>query len=116
MHAKKITLTNGASNLDVVASDETYRNGIAEGAHFDGATLTRISFVECDLYWASFSVATLSHVVFDNCDLRGADFADSTLDNCRFVRCDLGPDALGGKTVFDGADLSSVVFEGCNGP
>lgn len=108
-------MRNSANNCDAEVSDETFTDCVAEGVHFDGASLTRVSFIRCDLYWATFSLATLTSVTFDHCDLRGADFGDVTLVDCRFIDCDVGTDAIGGETSFEGTDLSSVDFVNCRG-
>lgn len=110
-----IAMMNSADNMDAIACDQAFTDCIAEGSHFDGAALTRVSFTSCDMYWASFFMAHLTDVTFDRCDLRGSDFKESVLCNCRFVDCDLGTDAIGGQTTFDGTDLSSVQFIRCRG-
>ncbi len=46
-----LTMCNSADNADTVAQDETYVDCIAEGSHFEGAMLTRVTFTDCDLYW-----------------------------------------------------------------
>lgn len=106
---------NSADNRDVVAINLYYSDCIAEGIHFDDAQLTRINFVRCDMYWASFFCAKLVNCSFEQCDLRGSDFKASRLINCRFIDCDLGTDAIGGDTQFDGVELSSVEFLNCRG-
>lgn len=110
-----IDMFNSADNSDVVATDLSYTDCIAEGVHFDDAQLTRINFVRCDMYWASFFRAELVNVSFEHCDLWGSDFKASRLINCRFIDCDLGKDAIGGDTQFGGASLSSVEFLNCLG-
>ncbi len=55
----------------MVVQDESYVDCIAEGSHFDGAKLTRVTFTGCDMYWASFFMAELTDVTFERCDLRG---------------------------------------------
>lgn len=111
----KIDMSTSADNSEVVASDLAFSDCIAEGVHFDFAQLTRTVFSRCDMYWASFFRARLEDVTFDRCDLRGSDFKNATLANCRFLNCDLGTDAIGGKTKFDGTDLSTVEFDNCRG-
>nr|WP_261343032.1 pentapeptide repeat-containing protein [Rosistilla oblonga] len=101
--------------MDVVAQDQTFTDCIAEGSHFEGATLTRVTFTRCDLYWASFFMALLADVTFDQCDLRGSDFKDATMRYCRFLNCDIGTDAIGGQTEFGDNDLSTVQFINCRG-
>lgn len=108
-------MQNGADNMDVCADNLTFTDCIAEGANFDGATLTGVNFVRCDLYWAAFFMASLTDVTFERCDLRGADFKETIFVKCRFINCDVGADALGGQTKFDKADLSSVEFVNCRG-
>lgn len=103
--AKSISLQNFADNMDVVAEDRTFSDCVAEGSHFEGASLTRVIFSRCDLYWASFFMARLTDVTFDHCDLRGSDFKEAILTNCRFLNCDVGTDAIGGPTQFDDVDL-----------
>ncbi|TWU59509.1 Pentapeptide repeats (8 copies) [Crateriforma conspicua] len=110
-----ITMQNSADNMDVVAQDQTFADCIAEGSHFEGATLTRVTFTRCDLYWASFFMAQLTDVTFDRCDLRGSDFKDATMRDCRFLNCDVGTDAIGGQTEFGDTDLSTVQFVNCRG-
>lgn len=112
---KPISMQNSADNTDVVAENQSFTDCIAEGAHFDSASLTRITFTRCDLYWASFFMARLTDVTFDHCDLRGSDFKEATLSNCRFLSCDVGTDAHGGQTQFDDTDLSTVQFVNCRG-
>ena len=112
---KTISMKNSADNTDVIAEDQTFADCIAEGSQFDCATLTRIRFTRCDLYWASFFMAKLNDVTFDHCDLRGSDFKETVFNNCRFLNCDVGIDAVGGKTQFDDADLSTVEFIDCRG-
>ena len=108
-------MQNSADNMDVVAHDETFTHAIAEGSHFEGAKLTRVTFTCCDLYWASFFMAQLTGVTFDRCDLRGSDFKDAIMCDCRFLNCDVGTDALGGQTEFGDTDLSKVQFVNCRG-
>ena len=108
-------MSNSADNCDIVASDLSFADCIAEGVYFETTRLTRISFSRCDMYWASFLMAQLDEVTFDHCDLRGADFTEAVLTNCRFLHCDVGTDALGGETQFDGVDLSTVEFLNCRG-
>ena len=110
-----IQMQNSADNTDAIVCDETFVDCIAEGVHFESASLTRVTFVRCDLYWASFFLSTLTDVTFDHCDLRGSDFKDSTLVNCRFMNCDVGTDSIGGETQFGDIDLSSVQFANCRG-
>ncbi len=110
-----IKMANSADNCDLVASNQSFFDCIAEGAYFDAARLTRISFTRCDMYWASFLMARLEEVTFEECDLRGADFTEAMLKHCHFIQCDVGTDALGGETKFDGVDLSSVEFLNCRG-
>ncbi|WP_413432610.1 pentapeptide repeat-containing protein [Crateriforma spongiae] len=110
-----IKMQNGADNMDVVAQDQTFADCIAEGSHFEGATLTRVTFTRCDLYWASFFMAQLTDVTFDRCDLRGSDFKEATLRDCRFLNCDVGTDAIGGQSEFGDTDLSTVQFVNCRG-
>ncbi len=99
----------------MVVQDESYVDCIAEGSHFDGAKLTRVTFTGCDMYWASFFMAELTDVTFERCDLRGADFKKTKMRNCRFLSCDVGNDAIGGKTEFGDTDLSTVQFVNCLG-
>lgn len=113
--ASSIKMRNSANNMDVVAQDQTFADCIAEGSHFEGATLIRVTFTDCDLYWASFFMAELTDVAFERCDLRGSDFKEATMRNCRFLSCDVGDDALGGKTEFGDTDLSTVQFTNCRG-
>ncbi|WP_306796934.1 pentapeptide repeat-containing protein [Rhodopirellula halodulae] len=113
--SSSITMRNSADNMDVVAQDETFTDCIAEGSHFEGAKLTRVTFTRCDLYWVSFFMAQLTDVTFDRCDLRGSDFKDATMRDCRFLNCDIGTDALGGQTEFGDTDLSTVEFVNCRG-
>ena len=113
--ASSIKMRNSADNMDVVAQDQSFADCIAEGSHFEGATLTRVAFTDCDLYWASFFMAELTDVTFERCDLRGSDFKEAKMRNCRFLSCDVGDDALGGKTEFGETDLSTVQFTNCRG-
>lgn len=113
--SNSISLQNSADNMEVVAEDQNFLDCIAEGSHFEGASLTRITFSRCDLYWASFFMARLTDVTFDHCDLRGSDFKEAILVNCRFLNCDVGTDALGGATQFDDTNLSTVQFVNCRG-
>ena len=108
-------MQNSADNMDTVAEDQAFTDCVAEGSHFERATLTRITFTRCDLYWASFFTARLTDVTFDNCDLRGSDFKEAKLTNCRFMSCDVGTDAIGGETEFGDIDLSTVQFVNCRG-
>ncbi len=110
-----ILMQNSADNMDVVVEDQAFKDCIAEGSHFEGAILTRVTFTRCDLYWASFFMAHLTDVTFDHCDLRGSDFKEVVFANCCFVNCDVGTDANGGQTQFDDTKLSSVQFVNCRG-
>jgi len=110
-----ILMKNSADNMDIIAEDQSFQDCIAEGSYFSGATLTRVTFTRCDLYWASFFMAQLTDVTFEQCDLRGSDFKEAVFANCRFVNCDVGTDAIGGRTKFDDANLSSVQFVNCRG-
>ena len=110
-----LTMCNSADNADTVAQDETYVDCIAEGSHFEGAILTRVTFTDCDMYWASFFMAELTDVTFERCDLRGSDFKKAKMRNCRFLGCDVGDDAIGCKTEFGDTDLSTVQFVDCFG-
>ena len=53
-------MQNSANNEDLVASDETFEDCIAEGSRFDCAKLSRVTFRRCDMYWASFFLAHLT--------------------------------------------------------
>ena len=108
-------MQNGADNEDIVVRDMVFENFIAEGVHFDCATLAHVIFRSCDMYWASFFLAHLADVTFDQCDLRGADFKEATFVNVQFLDCDVGTDAIGGETQFDDTDLTGVKFERCRG-
>lgn len=108
-------MSNFADNGDIVASNQTFEDAIAEGARFDCAELTDVTFRRCDLYWASFFMTRLVNVTFEDCDMRGADFKDSTWTKVQFINCDVGTDAIGGETQFDNTDLSSVNFKNCRG-
>ena len=110
-----LTMCNSADNADSVAQDETYFDCIAEGSHFEGAILTRVTFTDCDMYWASFFMAELTDVTFERCDLRGSDFKKAKMRNCRFLGCDVGDDAIGCKTEFGDTDLSTVLVWHYNG-
>ena len=113
--AKTITMLNSADNEDVVATDDHFVDCTAEGARFDCAQLTGVTFTRCDLYWSSFFMPHLTNVTFDQCDLRGSDFKDSILLDCHFLNCDVGTDAIGGDTSFDGTNLDAVQFMNCRG-
>ncbi|MCC9658533.1 pentapeptide repeat-containing protein [Rhodopirellula halodulae] len=108
-------MQNSADNTDVIATDQTFTECIAEGSHFEGAILTRVTFTRCDMYWASFFMTYLIDVTFNDCDLRGADFKAATMRGCRFLNCDVGTDAIGGQTEFGDTDLSTVQFVNCRG-
>ena len=84
-----IVMENSADNSNVIADNRTFVDCIAEGSHWEGARLTRVHFLRCDLYWASYFTASLVEVIFEDCNLRGSDFKCASIIRCRFVRCDL---------------------------
>lgn len=113
---KMIIMENRGDNSDAVAADQTFMDCIAQSSHWEGAHLTRISFLRCDLYWASFFLASLVEVTFEDCNLQGSDFKRASIVRCRFVRCNLGRDNLGGKTEFQPSEMVDTTFHECMGP
>ena len=110
-----LEMRNGADNDEVVSADQIFSDCIAEGAQFSASKLTRVKFIRCDMYWASFFLASLTDVTFEEYDLRGSDFKETTLVRVQFINCDVGTDAIGSQTQFDGTDLSTVEFNNCRG-
>lgn len=59
----------------------------AEHLRLDDATLSRVSFLSCNLGAASLLRASLKDVVFEDADLSEVDFSGATLNGVVFRRC-----------------------------
>jgi hypothetical protein len=100
---------DGALWPRLALSDARFELCSLANARWEKARLDRVELIECRM--TGFSVAAeaeLRDVVFRDCQLALASFRFALCRRVRFERCLLG------EADFQGADLTGVVFDGCD--